>query len=76
MLEETIMTKKRFSRLVEDIRADLKISYMDSVLKICEDRELDPSDVHKLISPVIKDKIEAEALNLNMIKGGGNTLPV
>lgn len=76
MLEENIMTKKRFSKLVEEIRTQYKISYMDSVLKICEDRELDPGEVHKLISPVIKEKIEAEALQLNMIKGGGNTLPV
>ena len=75
MIEENIMTKKRFSKLVEDIRSEFKLSYMDSVLKICEDRELDPADVYKLISPIIKDKIEAEAIQLNMIKGG-NTLPV
>lgn len=76
MIEDNIMTKKRFTRLIEEIRAEYSMSYMDCVLKICEDRELDPGDVNKLISPVIKDKIEAEALEMNMIKGGGNTLPV
>ena len=51
--------------------------YMDAVLKICEERDLDPIDVGNLIGPVLKEKIEAEAIDLNLIANdGGNTLPL
>jgi len=49
---------------------------MDAVLHICEERVIDPSDVNKLISPAIRDKIEAEAMSANLVKGGGNSLPI
>ena len=50
---------------------------MDAVLQICEERDLDPIDVGNLIGPVLKEKIEAEAIDLNLIvSDGGNTLPL
>ena len=51
------------------------MAYMDAVLEICEEREIDPGEIGKLVSPIIKDKIEAEAVNLRMMKGG-NQLPI
>jgi len=51
--------------------------YMDAVLSICTDRELDPGDIGNLIGPVLKEKIQAEAVELNLIEhDGGNTLPL
>ena len=74
-LEDTILTKKKFAKLIEEKVISAKISYIDAVIEVCNARELDPGDVGKLISPIIKDKIEAEAVSLNMIKGG-NQLPL
>lgn len=77
MIEEIILTKKRFLKLVQDKVIETKMPYMDAVLKICEERDLDPIDVGNLIGPVLKEKIEAEAIDLNLIVGdGGNTLPL
>lgn len=76
MIEETILTKKKFAMMVEDHVMNLKISYMDAILQICEDRELDPADVGKLVSPVIKDKLEAECIELRLIEGTSAQLPV
>lgn len=73
--EDKILTKKKFAKLVEEKVTATKMNYMDAVISVCDDRELDPSDVGKLISPIIKDKVEAEAIALNMIKGG-NQLPI
>lgn len=74
-LENSILTKKKFTKLVEDKVSELKIGYIEAVIEVCTDRDLDPSDVNNLISPIIKDKIEAEAISMNYIKGG-NQLPI
>jgi hypothetical protein len=75
--DEIVLTKKRFSKLIEDyVRDHPDSSYMDAALEICEERAIDPLDVGKLVSPVIRDKIEAEAMRANLVKGGGNQLPI
>jgi len=75
MLDDLILTKKKFAILVEDLVKQKRIPYMDAVLHICAERDIDPLDVSSLISPAIRDKIYAEAVNGNMMKGG-NTLPI
>ena len=76
-IEDIVLTKKRFSKMVEDYVAEHPdSSYMDAALQVCEERVIDPMDVGKLISPVIREKIEAEAMNANLVKGGGNALPI
>jgi len=75
--EDFVLTKKRFSKMVEDHVKDYPdSSYMDAVLCLCEERAIDPLDVSKLIVPAIKQKIEAEAMRANLVKGGGNQLPI
>ena len=71
-----IITKKRFSTMVEDIVKKLSVPYMDAVLIVCEQRELPPEDIKRLLSPIIISKVEAEALEVNAIKGGGARLPI
>jgi hypothetical protein len=77
MIEQIILTKKRFSKLVEDKVTETKMPYMDAVLAICQERDLDPIDIGKLVGPVLKEKIEMEAIELRLITSDkGNTLPV
>jgi hypothetical protein len=40
---------------------------MDTILHLCEKNEIDPEDVRKFISPIIKEKLEAEAMALNFL---------
>jgi hypothetical protein len=40
---------------------------MEAVLHYCEEKQIDPLDIGKLISPVIKSKIEAEAMTRNLL---------
>lgn len=61
------LTKSEFTKLVEKNVLDRRLSYMESVLMICEDHGIDPEDVKKFISGPIKDKIEGEAMKLNLI---------
>ena len=40
---------------------------MEAVLHVCENNGIEPEDVSKFVSPVIKGKIEVEAQNLNWL---------
>ena len=64
-IEEEFLTKSKFTSLVESTVSELKISYMDAVLHLCEKNDLEPEDMKKFVSPIIRDKIEAEAMALN-----------
>jgi hypothetical protein len=40
---------------------------MEAILHICEENDILPEDVKKFVSPVIRDKLEAEAVQLNYL---------
>ncbi len=50
------------------------MTHMDAVLKICDDHGIDPEDVRKFVSNPIQQKIEGEAIRLNLIPGKTNEL--
>ena len=66
-VESQFLNKSRFTKLIEKTVGDLKIGYMEAVLHVCDKIEIDPEDVSKFISPIIKGKLEAEAMNLNFL---------
>jgi len=70
------MNSKEFSLEIEKIVQEKKgISYMDAILKYCEENELDPGTVAPMITKTLKDKIAIEAQNLNYLPKTGQ-LPV
>lgn len=72
--EAMFLNKPRFTKMIENVRREKNLSYIDSVLHLCEIHKIDEQDVKKYISNIIKEKIEVEAMNLNMIPKI-NTLP-
>ena len=76
-LEQKIMTKKRFSTAVEQLVVKGNMSYIDAATYIIEERGMDYSNLKKLLTDSLKDKMEAEAMRLNLIRGKkGNKLPI
>jgi len=71
---DNILTKGEVTRLVEGLVRTEKMSYMEAVLHICKEKEIDPLDIGKVIDKPIKSKIEAEAQSLNMLSGKSNSL--
>ncbi|MBV23007.1 MAG: hypothetical protein CMA53_02775 [Euryarchaeota archaeon] len=67
MIEKNFMNRAKFSKLIEEQVIDKKLGYIDAVVEVCSITELEPEDVSKFISPVIKEKIEAEAMSLNFL---------
>ena len=72
-IEETsveFMTKVKFSKIVEQVVLEKSLPYIDAVLYVCGQNEIDVEDSKKYVSNVIKSKLEAEAMSLNFIEKG------
>tara|TARA_Y100000114_G_C11698132_1_gene297060 strand:+ start:155 stop:394 length:240 start_codon:yes stop_codon:yes gene_type:complete len=72
--ESNFLTKKKFGKMIEDTVRDKRLSYMDSIIWLCDENKIDLEDVSKYLSPVIKQQLEYEGQKLNMLPKG-NTLP-
>lgn len=64
------LTKTKFATMVEQTVVGKKMSYMDAVVHLCDENDIDPLDVKKFISVIIKNKIAGEAVTLNLLEGG------
>ena len=61
------LNKSKFTQLIEKTVVELKISYMEAILYLCDKNDLEPEDMKKFVSPIIKDKLQAEAMQLNFL---------
>lgn len=76
-IETKIMTKKRFSKTVEELVLERRLGYIDAITYVCEERGMDYANVKKLLSDSLLAKLEAEASKLRLIDSdNGNTLPL
>jgi hypothetical protein len=66
-VEEKFLTKTKFSKLIERTVIEKRLSYMDAIVWLCEKHNIEIEDCRKFISPIIKDKLEAEARRLNFL---------
>jgi hypothetical protein len=65
-----VMTKDKFSIIIETMVRDYRLSYLDAIVHWCEENEMEVETAAKLVSPLIKEKMMVECQNLNIIKGG------
>ena len=76
-LEEKIMTKKRFSKAVEELVAEKKLDYLDAMAYVVKKRGLDIRNVPKLLTPSLKEKLTAQVSKANLIRNKKtNKLPI
>ena len=62
-----LITPKSFALKIEDIVKEKEITHMEAVLWYCADQEIEPDSVKGLISKPLKEKIEADARDLNFL---------
>ena len=60
-------TSKTFSLEIENIAKEKRISHMEAVLWYCTKQGIEPDTVGTLISKSLKEKIEANARELNFL---------
>ena len=70
-----VKSKKIFTVGVEKVVFNLECSYIDAIIHYCEENDVDFDIVPKLISNSIKEKLQAEAINLNFLPKVG-ILPI
>lgn len=70
------MTQRKFSENAEAVSRNKNMSYIEAVLHICNEQNIDPYDIKNLISPSLKSKIEAEAVKLKLITNNRNTATI
>ena len=72
------MNSKEFSLIIEGVVKEKRpISYMDAIIWYCEENDIEIETTSRLISKSLKEKIQVEAMNANMLKmEKGGKLPV
>ena len=63
----TLKTSKSFTTAIENIAKEKQITHMEAVLWYCNKEGLVPDTVSSLISKGLKEKIEANARDLNFL---------
>ena len=62
-----LSTTKTFSLEIESIAKEKKVTHMEAVLWYCKNEGIEPDTVSNLISKALKQKIEANARDLNFL---------
>ena len=65
--KEVFLSRSSFSKMIEEYVLEKESSYIDAALDLCDKMSIDHYDVHKYVNPVVKGKIEAEAMKLNLL---------
>ena len=69
-LQDKFMTQAKFSGLVEEVvkNSDGLVNYIDAVVVVCDEYEIEGETGNKLIARPLKDKIKYNAQQLNFVK--------
>lgn len=65
-----IHTQTTFSQEIEKLVRQTKVTYFEAVCEYIAANNIEPETVPRLLNVSIKQKIEAEATDLNMINRG------
>jgi len=68
--QDKFMTQTKFSSLVEEVvkNSNGLTNYIDAVVVVCDEFDIEVETVGKLISRPLKDKIKYTAQQLNYVK--------
>ncbi len=72
--KQQFVTAAEFSQWVEQTAVDKKIGLMETIIDFCSKNDIDVEVTAKLITRSLKEKIRAEAENLNYLPKKTHTL--
>ena len=75
LIEKYIQNPTKFSIAIEGVRKETDLSYMDSIIHYCRENSIELNIVGDLVTANLREKVEAEARNLNFLPKGG-VLPI
>ena len=68
VLEEKFLTPIKFSYEIEKIVLHQKMNYIDAIVEYCSNNDIEVENVSKLLSRPLKEKLKADATELNYLK--------
>jgi hypothetical protein len=71
VITKVFKTNNEFSLHIEELVIKNKISYIEAIINYCEELDIDVESVSPLINDNLKDKIQLEAEQQNLIKPRG-----
>tara|TARA_B110000495_G_C22406328_1_gene258946 strand:+ start:120 stop:356 length:237 start_codon:yes stop_codon:yes gene_type:complete len=73
MVTPVITTQALAIRAETLVRTD-NLSYVEAIVQICDDLDLEPEELGKIVKGPLKDKLKAEAIRNHVLPGNTNTL--
>ena len=65
------MNSKEFSMIIEDlVKKHKELSYVDAIVKYCDENNIEVETTARLITKQLKEKIQHQSAQLNLLKGG------
>lgn len=71
-IEDQLGLNLRKTDLINSVLLYVKnegLTYFEAILEVCEENQIDPEDIAKLITGPLKEKLKIEAINRNIISG-------
>jgi hypothetical protein len=62
-----IITRQELAIRTERLVRSDGLTYVEAIIQICSDLDLDPEDIAKMVTGPLKDKVEAEAMRSNIL---------
>ena len=75
IMELSFLTPTKFSTMIEEMVVEKRLSYMDACLHYCEENNVEPESLGRLVNKALKQKIQVEAENLHFLQKS-STLPL
>ena len=75
VMELSFLTPTKFSTMIEEMVVEKRLSYMDACLHYCEENNVEPESLGRLVNKALKQKIQVEAENLHFLQKS-STLPL
>jgi|TARA_R100000030_G_scaffold60101_1_gene45330 hypothetical protein len=68
-LKDKFLCQTKFTKDIENlVKTDPDFNYIDAIVYYCEENKIELESVPKLISKPLKEKLKAEAIDLNFLK--------
>lgn len=68
-LKDKFLCQTKFTKDIESlVKNDSDFNYIDAIVHYCEENKIELESVPKLISKPLKEKLKAEAMELNFLK--------
>jgi uncharacterized protein YdhG (YjbR/CyaY superfamily) len=62
-----VISKQELALKAERLVQSDKLTYLEAIIQICDELDVDPEDMAKMVVGPLKDKLEAEAQRANIL---------